>query len=96
MAFPVMQQGPPKTVKGERVGRGHLRPQRVRQFGSLAILLGGLAQIAPKRRGSVARAVLPGTLATSSTPPWPGYLLAVLGEEPGHGRAEGGRGLDPG
>jgi concentrative nucleoside transporter, CNT family len=36
-------------------------------FGSFAILLGGLAQIAPKRRGSVARlgvrAVLAGTLA---------------------------------
>jgi concentrative nucleoside transporter, CNT family len=36
-------------------------------FGSFAILLGGLAQIAPRRRGSVARlgvrAVLAGTLA---------------------------------
>jgi concentrative nucleoside transporter, CNT family len=36
-------------------------------FGSFAILLGGLARIAPRRRGSVARlgvrAVLAGTLA---------------------------------
>ena len=48
-------------------------------FGSLAILLGGLGALAPSRRGEVAalglRSILVGTLATLSAACWAGILL---------------------
>jgi CNT family concentrative nucleoside transporter len=48
-------------------------------FGSLAIMLGGLGALAPSRRGEVAqlglRSILVGTLATLSAACWAGILL---------------------
>ncbi len=48
-------------------------------FGSLAILLGGLGAIAPSRRGDIAalglRSILAGTLATLLAAAWAGVLL---------------------